>query len=138
MYNTSSFPGHFRTVKYGNLTIEVGTDTGDLRLWSRVIKVCSRPNDYHKDGARGMVVGAFNLPEPKPTIDGRRIKTVYWVEFENMPGMPIEVLDFRIQKIIRSVKITFRPQLGKGLFRTRKIRRPKKNAPNNQNRMPGM
>jgi len=94
----------------GNMVL-VGKDEGRWPKGTRVKKTRSEPDDTHQDGASGTIVGALGLGEGGPVVNaelivklaGQGIKEggeyMYWVEWDDIPGIPVAIMDFRIEPI---------------------------------------
>jgi len=89
--------------------VYVGKDAGRWPRGTRVKKVGSKPGDSHQDGALGTIVGAWGPVTPsqraeiiielaKQRINGD-IEYVYWVEWDDIPGIPVAITDNRIEPI---------------------------------------
>ena len=91
------------------MEVFVGKDKGRWPKGTRVRKVCSQPGDAHEDGALGTIVGALG-----PTSPGQRAELIielakkgvngdveyfYWVEWDDMLGIPVGIADCRIEPI---------------------------------------
>ena len=89
--------------------VYVGTDEGRWPKGTRVKKVRSDPGDTHQDGALGTIVGAWgplsasqraeiiiDLANKVPEPD---IECLYWVEWDDIPGIPVAIADYRIEPI---------------------------------------
>ena len=86
----------------------VGGDEGEWAKGTRVRKIKSKPDDAHQDGAEGVIVGAMG-PIPPGTRaeihldlarDGKSSEDVvfiYWVVWDDMPGVPVAIIDPRIE-----------------------------------------
>lgn len=93
--------------------IYVGKDEGRWPKGTRVKKIRSVPGDTHQDGALGTIVGALLGPvdpiaqaELIVELAGRGIRGIeeggeymYWVEWDDIPGIPVAVVDFRIDPV---------------------------------------
>ncbi len=91
------------------MVIYVGEDAGRWPRGTRVKKVSSKPGDSHQDGALGTIVGAWGpatasqraeiiIKLAKQGINGD-IEYVYWVEWDDIPGIPIAITDNRIEPV---------------------------------------
>lgn len=91
------------------MEIVVGKDEGRWPKGTRVRKINTKPRDSHQDGALGTIVGALGPTTPgqraeliiemaKQGIDGD-IEYVYWVEWDNIPGIPVVITDNRIEVV---------------------------------------
>ena len=89
--------------------IYVGTDKGRWPKGTRVKKVQSEPGDAHRDGALGTIVGALGPASPsqraeliielaKKGVNGDA-EYFYWVEWDDMLGIPVGIADYRIEPI---------------------------------------
>lgn len=89
------------------MEVYVGQDKGRWPKGTRVRKVCSEPRDAHRDGALGTIVGAWG-----PLTAGQRaeaiielalkginqdIECIYWVEWDDMPSIPVAIADYRLE-----------------------------------------
>ena len=91
------------------MKVYVGKDEGWWPKRTRVEKIRSEPGDGHQDGALGSIVGALG-PGP-PSAQAELIvklarmgveeggEYVYWVEWDDMPGIPVAIADYRIKPI---------------------------------------
>jgi hypothetical protein len=93
--------------------IIVGQDKGRWPKGTRVKKVCSQPGDIHRDGALGTIVGAlgpatasqraeFIIKLAKQGINGD-IEYIYWVEWDDILGIPVAITDNRIEPVEESI-----------------------------------
>ena len=93
----------------GTMEIYIGKDKGRWPEGTRVKKVLSQPSDTHRDGALGTIVGALGprtasqraeliIAFDKVGIDGD-IEYLYWVEWDDLPGVPVAITDNRIEPI---------------------------------------
>jgi len=91
------------------MRIAYGKDIGRWPKGTRVKKVCSKPGDAHRDGALGTIVGAlgpitasqraeFIIELAKNGINGD-VEYIYWVEWDDTPGIPVAITDNRIEPI---------------------------------------
>ena len=91
------------------MEILVGNEEGRWPKGTRVKKVNTRPDDSHQDGALGTIVGALGpasasqraeliIELAKQGIDGD-IEYIYWVEWDDAPGIPVAITDNRIEPI---------------------------------------
>ena len=91
------------------MEIIVGKDKGRWPKGTRVKKVQSKPGDGHQDGALGTIVGAWGPLGPsqraeliiklaKKGMNGD-IEYFYFVEWDDIPGIPVGVADCRIEPI---------------------------------------
>jgi len=89
--------------------IIVGQDKGRWPKGTRVKKVYSKPGDTHQDGALGTIVGALGpatasqrveaiIDLAKNGINGD-IEYIYWVEWDDMLGIPVAITDSRIEPV---------------------------------------
>lgn len=62
-----------------------------LAAGTRVEKIASEPRDGHRDGAKATVVKTMG-----PIPDG---KYGYFVEWDDMPGIPVFVAGWRVREI---------------------------------------
>lgn len=87
-----------------SMGIIVGGDQGEWPKGTRIEKVNSEPGDTHKDGAEGTIVGALG-PAPldlrAEMLAKGEIKQdaifIYWVVWDDLPGIPVAVVDYRIK-----------------------------------------
>jgi len=88
----------------------VGRDEGEWANGTRVRKIGSKPDDTHQDGAEGVIVGALgplsaatraqiHLDLAKEGISSEDVVFFYWVVWDDMPGVPIMLIDSRIEPI---------------------------------------
>lgn len=91
------------------MEVYVGQDKGRWPKGTRVRKIHSEPGDSHQDGALGTIVGAWGPLNPsqraeliielaKQGID-QDIECIYWVEWDDKPGIPVAISDYRILPI---------------------------------------
>jgi len=91
--------------------VYVGQDEGRWPKGTRVRKVNTKPGDSHQDGAQGTIVGALGPASPsqraelilelaKKGLNGD-IEYIYWVEWDDMPGIPVAIADCRIEPIAK-------------------------------------
>lgn len=91
------------------MQIYVGQDKGRWPKGTRVKKISSEPGDTHHDGALGTIVGAWGpltasqraeliikLAKKDATED---IECIYWVVWDDIPGIPVAIADYRIEPI---------------------------------------
>jgi len=89
--------------------IYVGKDQGRWPKGTRVSKVNTEPGDTHQDGALGTIVGALGpvtgwqraeliIILAKKGVDGD-VEYFYWVEWDDRPGIPVGIADYRIEPI---------------------------------------
>ena len=93
------------------MEIFVGQDEGEWPKGTRVRKAHSNHDDTHQDGALGTIVGAlgpFSPIERAETIlrlaevEKNMIEDVvciYWVEWDDIPGIPVAIADYRLEKV---------------------------------------
>lgn len=90
--------------------IGIGKDKGRWDNGTRIRKVGTEPGDTHQDGALGTIVGALGpstasqraesiIALDKNGVDGD-IEYIYWVEWDDMPGIPVAITDNRIEPVI--------------------------------------
>lgn len=86
--------------------IIVGGDEGEWHKGTRVEKTNSEPGDTHQDGAMGTIVGALGPAQPAlraAILAGGKMKQdvvfIYWVEWDDLPGMPVAIVDYRIKPL---------------------------------------
>ena len=93
------------------MEIIVGTDEGEWAKGTRVRKIGSKPGDAHQNGSEGVIVGALGPipPETRAEIildlarEGKSTDDVvffYWVVWDDMPGVPVMLIDSRIELVI--------------------------------------
>ncbi len=91
------------------MEIIVGKDEGRWPKGTRIRKVNTKPGDSHQDGALGAIVGAWGpstasqraeaiIDLAKKGINGD-VEYIYWVEWDNMPGIPVAISDNRIEPV---------------------------------------
>ena len=91
------------------MEIYVGKDQGRWPRGTRVRKVNTKPGDAHQDGALGTIVGALGpvtgwqraeliIELAKQGIDGD-VEYFYWVEWDDIPGIPVGIADNRIEPV---------------------------------------
>jgi len=96
-----------RSMKRSNRPkIIVGGDEGEWHKGTRVEKTNSEPGDTHRDGAMGTIVGALGPAQPAlraAILAGGKVKRdvvfIYWVEWDDLPGMPVAIVDYRIKPV---------------------------------------
>ncbi len=91
------------------MDIYVGKDKGEWPKGTRVRKVRSEPGDTHQDGAPGTIVGDWGpLPAteraeliPKLAKNGitEDVVCIYWVEWDDIPGVPVAIADYRLERM---------------------------------------
>ena len=97
-------PGATRTMR-----IYIGKDKGRWPKGTRIRKVGTKPGDTHQDGALGTIVGALGpttasqraeiiIDLAKQGINGD-IEYIYWVEWDDIPGIPVAITDNRIELV---------------------------------------
>lgn len=89
--------------------ILIGGDEGEFPKGTRARKINSDPDDSLQDGAECTIVGALG-----PIPDSQRAGMILWlskhgidhdvlfiysVVWDDLPGVPVAVSDFRLQKI---------------------------------------
>lgn len=94
----------FRIERHGDKEVLVGLADGKLPKGSRVRKVDSLPGDTHQDGALATVVGALGPANHQIKAELRRrglkeVEWIYWVEWDDLPGMPVGITENRIEAI---------------------------------------
>lgn len=76
--------------------------TQPLPVGTRIVKTNTDGDDTHKDGDPGMVVGILGqMPEDCPETALRGIWG-YFVEWDDIPGVPVFVAGTRIKEIINA------------------------------------
>jgi len=94
------------------MKIIVGQDKGRWPRGTRVRKVGTKPGDSHQDGALGTIVGAlgpatasqraeFIIKLANKGINGD-IEYIYWVEWDDIPVIPVAITDNRIEPVEES------------------------------------
>ena len=89
--------------------IYIGKDKGRWPKGTRIRKVGTKPGDTHQDGALGTIVGALGptsasqraeviIDLAKQGINGD-IEYTYWVEWDDIPGIPVAITDNRIEPV---------------------------------------
>jgi len=87
------------------MEIYVGKDKGRWPKGTRVKKIGSKPGDGHKDGALGTIVGAWGpltaSQRAELIISGtdEDVECFYWVEWDDLPSIPVGITDFRIEPV---------------------------------------
>ena len=91
------------------MEIIVGQDEGRWPKGTKVQKINTRPGDTHQDGSLGAIVGAFGpitaslraeLTRGLAKKDtDRDIEYIYWVVWDDIPGIPVAITDNRIERI---------------------------------------
>lgn len=86
-----------------------------LREGTKIVKCCSAPGDGHQDGAKGKIVKIVPIPEDKraafltglkenmkaaPVPEGYSPEALYFVEWDDVPGLPVGIADYRIKEDI--------------------------------------
>ena len=97
------------------MEIYVGKDEGRWPKGTRVRKVNAKPGDTHQDGALGTIVGALG-----PLTAGQRaeliielankgvngdIECFYWIEWDDLPGIPVGIADCRIEPVAMNKEV---------------------------------
>lgn len=91
------------------MEIYVGQDKGRWSRGTRVRKVNTKPRDSHQDGALGTIVGAWGplsaslraeliIELAKKGIN-EDIECIYWVVWDDTPGIPVAIADCRIEPV---------------------------------------
>lgn len=75
--------------------ILIGTDEGKWPKGTRVEKINSEPGDTHADGTQATIVGALKAPAEARLP----IEYMYWVEWDDLPGIPVAVGENRIRPL---------------------------------------
>ena len=65
---------------------------GAMPNGTRIVKVKEEAGDKHKLGDEGVVIGSVSHPE---VMDGA---PAYFVEWDDMPGVPVGVVGYKIAK----------------------------------------
>lgn len=60
-----------------------------------IVKVNSEPEDTHKDGAPGVVVGSLACPPALRKQSGEAF--FYFIEWDDLPGTPIGAIASKVQ-----------------------------------------
>ena len=92
------------------MEIYVGQDKGRWPKETRVRKINSENGDAHQDGALATIVGALGPAPASPELADfiadlskkgieRGGEYVYWVEWDDMPNIPVAIADYRIEPI---------------------------------------
>ncbi|HUV44287.1 MAG TPA: hypothetical protein VMW13_05595 [Dehalococcoidales bacterium] len=86
--------------------IIVGGDEGEWNKGTRVEKTNSDPDDTHRDGAKGTIVGAWGPVPPAFRAESlakgkmeQDIVFIYFVEWDDMPGLPVAITDCRLKPV---------------------------------------
>lgn len=92
----------FRILRFGDRDVLVGLAEGKLPNGTRVRKVNSSAGDTHHDGALGTVVGALGPAGEEIKAELRRlglreVEWMYWVVWDDLPGVPVAITDTRIE-----------------------------------------
>ena len=91
------------------MKIYVGQDKGRWPKGTRIRKTHSEPGDAHQDGALGTIVGALGpltasqraeliIDLAKKGMD-EDIECIYWVVWDDIPGIPVAIADYRIEPL---------------------------------------
>jgi len=91
------------------MKVLIGRDKGRWAKGTRIRKVGTKPGDAHQDGALGTIVGALGpitasqraeaiIDLAKKGINGD-IEYIYWVEWDDTPGIPVAITDNRIESV---------------------------------------
>ena len=91
------------------MKILIGQDEGRWPKGTRIRKVGTKPGDSHQNGTLGTIVGALGpitasqraeviIDLAKQGINGD-IEYIYWVEWDDTPGIPVAITDCRIEPI---------------------------------------
>lgn len=91
------------------MEIYVGQDKGRWPRGTRVRKINTKVGDTHQDGALGTIVGALGPTSPsqraeliielaKEGVNGD-MEYFYFVEWDDIPGIPVGIADCRIEPI---------------------------------------
>jgi hypothetical protein len=68
---------------------------GAIRNGTRVVKIDSMSGDTHKIGDEAVVVGSMGPIE----YQGRKGVYGYFVEWDDMPGLPVMIVSWRIREV---------------------------------------
>jgi hypothetical protein len=82
--------GHYFTPR----DVEQFQAEGAWLLGTRVVKTGGEPGDVHPTGARGTVRGSVGQEEM--TMNGRRVRHGYFIEWDDMPGVVVAVVDWKL------------------------------------------
>jgi hypothetical protein len=63
---------------------------------TRIRKAVFEPRDGHKIGAEGVILDSLAVPDNAPMLIPN-VKVIYAVEWDDMPGMAVHVLDYKIE-----------------------------------------
>lgn len=68
---------------------------------TRIEKCNTKPGeDGHPDGVQGAVVAVmYNLTDNPLQHEGHTCHGVYMIEWDDLPGIPVAVVDYRVKKI---------------------------------------
>jgi len=78
---------------------------GALPNWTRVRKINSKEDDTHKDGALATIIGSSGpldvaaLASPLPPEAAGKPLYVYWVIWDDVPGLPVGIAGFRVEAV---------------------------------------
>jgi len=111
------------------MEVFVGQDEGRWPKGTRVRKVNTRPGDTHQDGALGTIVGALGpvtasqraeaiIDLAKNGINGD-VEYIYWVEWDDIPGIPVAVADDRIEPVANENQLFLEHRQGESGLRVR-------------------
>ena len=91
------------------MKIFVGADEGRWPKGTRVRKINTKPGDSHQDGAEGTIAGASGPASPSQRAEliielakqgiNEDIEYIYWVEWDDIPGIPVAITDNRIEPV---------------------------------------
>lgn len=91
------------------MQVYVGKDKGRWPKGTRVRKVNTKPGDTHQDGALGTIVGALGPLSGSQRAEliialakkgiSQDIECMYWVEWDDIPGIPVAIADCRIEPV---------------------------------------
>ncbi len=74
-----------------------GSADGAIPNETRIAKVGTEEGDAHKDGATGKILSSHGpIPAGKGILSGQY---GYFVEWDDMPGLPVFVVGFRIKEL---------------------------------------
>ena len=78
----------------GTIVFTRDTAEGALANDTRIRKVLSEPGDGHQDGALGAIIGSMG---PFNLHGFPNIRYLYFIEWDDMPGMPIGMHEGKLE-----------------------------------------
>ncbi len=77
-----------------------------MKSGDRIRKINSEVGDGHKDGSSGRILNIINVPKNvldnediKKNLKGRVVEKILFIEWDDMPGIPVGVLDYKCELV---------------------------------------